>query len=115
MHLTIRLFLSSAVSDHGISVIVIITPVLLVAVFMFFLCTFFWVALRSYMRKQLEPSASHSTVGTSISGTEKQTPFDNPSQHLTAGQSLNIDHSTIPLDPPPPYAATQCSHFTMES
>ena len=115
MPLTIRLFLFSAVSGHGISVIVIITPVLLVAVFMFFLCTFFGVALRSYMRKQLEQSIPHSTVGNSISATEKQTPFDNPSQHITAGQSLNIDHSTIPLDPPPPYAATQCSHFTMES
>lgn len=101
-------------SGHGISVIVIITPVLLVAVFMFCLCTFFWVALRSYMRKQLEQSTSHSTVGTEISGTEKQTQFDILPQHPTAGQSLNIEHS-IPLDPPPPYAATQCSHFTMES
>lgn len=64
----------------------------------------------------MEQSTAHSGDGTSISGTEKQMQFNIQPQHhmlVTAGQSLNIEHS-IPLDPPPSYAATQCSNLTIE-
>lgn len=62
----------------------------------------------------MEQSASHSTVVTS--GTEKLTHFDTiPQQHMLVNAGLNSEYN-IPLDPPPPYAAThdQCSNFTME-